>query len=165
MPKTRSPSSLTASDRDGSAKLLNTLLADEFVLYTKTRNYHWNVTGSTFGELHRLFNEQYDQLNQIVDDVAERVRALGGVAAGSLEEFRKLARLKESPSTVPLGSTHMIESLLLDYEALIGYLRSDLELSLHRFHDAGTNNFLTDLLERHEKTAWMLRAHLEEGYR
>ncbi len=97
--------------------------------------------------------------------MAEGVRALGGVAAGSLEEFRKLARLKESPSTVPLGSTHMIESLLPDHEALIAYPRSDLELSVDRFHDAGTNNFLTDLWERHEKTAWMLRAHLEERYR
>ena len=156
-------SRLSDTDRAGSAKILNVVLADEFVLYTKTRNYHWNVTGDQFSELHRLFNEQYDELNQIVDDVAERVRTVNGVAAGSMAEFLELARLKESPSG-SLTAPHMIGNLLSDYEKLIDFLRDDLTICLEKYHDVGTNNFLTDLLERHEKTAWMLRSHLEEGY-
>lgn len=157
-------SPLSEKDREGSARVLNVLLGDEAVLYVKTRNYHWNVTGDRFGELHRLFQEQYEQLDEIVDDVAERVRAMDGFAAGSLAEFLKLARLKESPGA-PLSATHMIGNLLADHEALIEHLRNDLTICLDQFHDAGTNNFLTDLLGRHEKTAWMLRAHLEEGRR
>ena len=156
-------SGLSDTDREGSAKILNTLLADEFVLYTKTRNYHWNVQGERFGELHRLFNEQYDRLNEIVDDVAERVRTVGRVAAGSLSEFLKLARLKEAPAA-SLTATHMLGNLLKDYTELIEYLRADIVTCGERLHDVGTENFLTDLLGRHEKTAWMLRSYLEEGY-
>ncbi len=144
--------------------MLNLLLADEFVLSTKTRNFHWNVTGETFGQLHRLFNEQYDELNQIIDDVAERVRALGGTSAGSLGEYLKLTRLDETPAQ-PLAAAHMVESLLADHEAVIEQLREGVAVSLEQYHDAGTSNFLSGLLERHEKTAWMLRAHLSEGVR
>src|SRR5207245_10941097 len=81
--------------------ILNTLLADEYLLYTKTRNYHWNVTGLQFNDLHKFFEAQYEALDDIVDEVAERVRALGGRAAGTLEEFRKSARLGEEPGVVP----------------------------------------------------------------
>src|SRR6266851_9501703 len=77
--------------------LLNTLLADEYLLYTKTRNYHWNVTGLQFNDLHKFFEAQYEALDDIVDEVAERARSLGGRAAGTLEEFRKGARLGEEP--------------------------------------------------------------------
>lgn len=150
---------VSAKDRQGSIRILNALLADEFLLYTKTRNYHWNVTGETFGPLHQLFNEQYDALNTIVDDVAERIRALGGTAPGSLGEFLDLARIKETPAE-PLSAAHMIGNLLADYESVIEHLRSDLVVCLEKYHDVGTNNFLANLLERHEKTAWMLRAHL-----
>jgi len=152
---------LTDAQRTGVIKILNTLLADEYVLYTKTRNFHWNVVGPQFNDLHKFFEAQYTELNVIVDDVAERARALGGEAAGSLAEFTKLARLGEQPGK-PLPSQKMLAALLADHEALIQHLRSDLDTCGDKFHDAGTNDFLTGLMEQHEKMAWMLRAFLEE---
>src|SRR5262245_20734827 len=81
--------------------ILNALLADEFVLYTKSRNYHWNVVGPQFSELHKLFETQYEQLDEFVDQVAERARALDGRAYGTLAEFSQHARLKERPGEAP----------------------------------------------------------------
>lgn len=158
------PSPFSEKDRLASSGVLNRILADEVVLYTKTRNYHWNVTGPEFSELHRFFDEQYNQLNAIVDEVAERVRSVGGRPVGSLAAFLKLSRLKEGPDE-PLATAHMIRDLVHGHEVLIDHLRADLVEVLDRHHDVGTNNFLTDLLERHEKMAWLLRAHLGEGYR
>src|ERR671911_715774 len=86
---------LTDAQRQGVVELLQKLLADEYVLYTKTRNYHWNVVGPQFNDLHKFFEDQYNQLNEIVDDVAERARALGGHALGTMTEFLKDTRLKE----------------------------------------------------------------------
>ena len=137
-------------------KILNTLLADEFVLYTKTRRFHWNVVGSDFGELHKFFEEQYEALDDIVDEVAERARALDVVSAGSLEEFGELTRLKEQAGKNP-DAPGMLGALLEDHEAVIRNLRKDLETA-EKLGDAGTNDFLTGLMERHEKMAWMLRA-------
>jgi starvation-inducible DNA-binding protein len=143
-------------DRQAVAASLNTLLADEYVLYTKTRNYHWNVVGPQFNDLHRFFQTQYEALDEIVDDVAERVRTLGGRAAGTLEEFRKAARLPEQPGEAP-AAREMLAALLADHEALVRTLRTDLETAARR-GDAGTSDFLTGLMEKHEKMAWMLRA-------
>ena len=92
---------ITDKDRAGVVKILNALLADEYVLYTKTRNYHWDVVGPQFNELHKFFDAQYAELNEIVDDVAERARALGGHALGTLAEFSRHARLKEHPGEYP----------------------------------------------------------------
>jgi len=152
---------LDKRSRDGVVEILRTTLADEFVLYTKTRNYHWNIVGPQFTELHRLFEEQYEALNDIVDEVAERARTLGGRALGTLAEFTKYTRLKESPGDWPTAEK-MIEALLADHETAIRYLRKDLETCVDKYHDVGTNNFLTDLMNRHEKLAWILRAHLEK---
>src|SRR5213593_3229329 len=88
---------LTEAQRTAVISILNTLLADEYVLYTKTRNFHWNVTGPQFNDLLKFFEAQYTELNVIVDDVAERARALGGEATGSLAEFTQRARLGEQP--------------------------------------------------------------------
>jgi starvation-inducible DNA-binding protein len=147
-------------DREGVAEILNILLSDEYVLYTKTRNYHWNVVGIQFSDLHKFFEGQYEALNDIVDDVAERARTLGGTSFGTLTEFLRHTQLKESPGEAPRAA-EMIGHLLEDHEALIRHLRKDLEVCIEKYHDAGTNNFLTDLMNRHEKMAWMLRAHLE----
>jgi starvation-inducible DNA-binding protein len=146
-------------DRQGVIAILNTLLADEYVLYTKTRNYHWNVTGLQFNDLHKFFETQYEALDDVVDEVAERVRALGGRAAGTLEEFRKSARLTEEPGVVP-AARDMLAALLADHEALARTLRGDVDMVTERFKDAGTADFLTGLLEQHEKAAWMLRSFL-----
>jgi starvation-inducible DNA-binding protein len=144
--------------RDRVVGLLGALLADEYLLYTKTRNYHWNVTGPHFSQLHDLFETQYEALAEIVDEVAERIRALGAAAPGTLAEFAKQTRLREHPGEYPDART-MVANLLADHEALARALRADVETAAQA-GDAGTSDFLTGLLEKHEKTAWMLRATL-----
>src|SRR6185503_16333155 len=89
---------LSDEQRDNVSTLLNALLSDEYVLYTKTRNYHWNVTGPQFNDLHKFFEAQYGELNIMIDDIAERVRALGERPIATLTEFLKAARLKEEPA-------------------------------------------------------------------
>ena len=138
--------------------LLNTLLADEYVLYTKTRNAHWNIQGQNFIELHKFFENQYQTLNIIIDDVAKRVRALGHFALGSLKDFIAVTRLNENNRDFT-DQNHIIQSLLENHESLIRSLRKDITATAeHR--DLGTADFMTGLLEQHEKMSWMLRAHL-----
>jgi starvation-inducible DNA-binding protein len=150
---------LSEEQRTGVVKILNTLLSDEYLLYTKTRNYHWNVTGPQFHDLHKFFEEQYTELSEIVDEVAERGRTLDGWAFGTMSEFTEHARLKEHPGHYP-KAREMIANLLEDHETVIRQLRSDLESCADKYHDMGTNDFLTGLMEQHEKMAWMLRAFL-----
>ncbi len=140
------------------AALLNTLLSDETVLYIKTLNFHWNVQGPNFSELHKFFESQYEELSGIMDSVAERARVLGEKALGGLQEFLNHTRLKDSKST--LNAKAMIKELLSDHEAIIKTLRKDLETCDATYHDIGTNDFLTGLMEKHEKMAWMLRAFI-----
>ena len=90
---------MSDKNRKGTVEILNRLLSDEYILYTKTRNYHWNVTGPDFSELHKFFEAQYGELDEIIDEVAERSRALGGNALGTLKEFSKETRLKNQRST------------------------------------------------------------------
>ncbi len=151
---------LTDKARDGVVRTLNTLLADEFVLYAKTRGFHWNVTGPHFSELHKLFETQYDELAETIDEVAERTRALGGIATGSLKRFLSDARITDS-TAAKRSATQMVGDLLKDHESVIRSLRKDIE-AVAAVGDEGTTDFLTGLMERHEKTAWMLRAHLED---
>lgn len=151
---------LTAQQQASVATILATLLADEYVLYTKTQNYHWNVKGPQFHDLHTFFESQYEELDDIVDEVAERIRALGEPTPGTLAEFLQVARLTEQPGK-RLSATDMIAQLLADHESVIRHLRKDLETVEAEHHDAGTNDFLTGLMEKHEHMAWMLRAHLE----
>src|SRR5262245_14675101 len=146
--------------RKGVVELLSTVLADEYVLYTKTRNYHWNVEGMQFNDLHKFFEAQYEALDDIIDEVAERARALDGRALGTLAEFAKHARLKERPGDVP-EARGMLADLLVDHEALVRQLRDDLDIAMEKHKDAGTSDFLTGLMEKHEKMAWMLRAFLQ----
>ena len=150
---------LSEEQRTAVVKILNTLLSDEYVLYTKTRNYHWNVLGPQFNDLHKFFEEQYTELTVVVDDVAERARSLGGWAFGTLKEFSQHARLNEHPDHYP-NAREMIANLLADHETLVRQLRVDLEAA-EKYHDMGTNDFLIGLMEKHEKMAWMLRAFLQ----
>ncbi|MEX0940327.1 MAG: DNA starvation/stationary phase protection protein [Candidatus Babeliales bacterium] len=138
---------------------LNVLLANEYILYTKTLNYHWNIVSRDFGALHKFFENQYEELFDIIDAVAERVRSLGFKAYGTLKEFIENTTLAEYPGKYPDDRT-MIEHLLKDHETIIKQLRQDADLTMD-LNDIGTNNFLTDILEKHEKMAWMLRAHLD----
>ncbi|MEX2223091.1 MAG: DNA starvation/stationary phase protection protein [Candidatus Rokuibacteriota bacterium] len=152
---------ISESNRDSVVKLLNAILADEYVLYTKTRNYHWNVVGPQFNDLHKFFEGQYEALNEVVDDVAERARSLGGKAFGTLAEFSQHSRLKEQPGKHPAALT-MVSNLQADHEALVRTLRADLETAMEKLNDAGTSDFLTGLMEKHEKMAWMLRSFNEK---
>ena len=140
------------------ATLLNTLLADEYVLYTKTRNYHWNVTGPQFMDLHKFFESQYEELAETVDAVAERSRALGHYAVGTMKQYLAITRLTEDDKA--LNAQQMLQNLLNDHETIIHILRSDLVAAAEQYKDAGTSDFLTGLLEQHEKMAWFIRSYL-----
>ncbi|HRI60151.1 MAG TPA: DNA starvation/stationary phase protection protein [Saprospiraceae bacterium] len=141
------------------ANLLNTLLADEFTLYVKTRNAHWNVTGDNFHELHKFFENQYEQLDEIMDEVAERVRMLGHFSIGSLNDIVKNTRLTESKTDFG-KQNNLIRGLLDDHETIIRVVRTEIDKVTSEYKDLGTGDFLTGLMERHEKMAWMLRAYL-----
>ncbi len=151
---------ISDKNRQGSVEVLNHLLADEYVLYTKLRNYHWNVTGDDFMEFHKLFESQYEEVDGMIDEIAERSRSLGGRALGTLKEFLQETQLKEFPREYP-EAKKMIAYLLADHEAVIQQLRQGLAVCAEKYADMGTSDFLTGLMEQHEKMAWMLRAYLE----
>lgn len=151
---------LSKESREGTIKILTVLLADEYTLYTKTKNYHWNVTGTNFNELHEFFGKQYEELDEIIDEVAERIRQLGGYATGTLAEFLSMARIKEEPGKYP-DARSMLSNLLSDHEHIIRTIRKDADTVADNYHDMGTNDFLIGIMQRHEKMAWMLRAYLE----
>lgn len=151
-------SGLEESARKEMATQLSKLLSNEYVLSTKTQKYHWNVVGKFFGQLHSLFGTQYEQLSSFIDLIAERIRALDVIAPGTLSEFASQATIKEEPGINP-DDTTMVRNLLADHETVIQQLRTIVDLS-SKINDMGTNNLLSGLLEKHEKTAWMLRAHL-----
>jgi len=149
---------ITEKNCSNVAEMLNKLLANEFALYTKTLNYHWNVVGEDFYPLHLFFKKQYEELFDIVDDIAERARTVGGKTIASLKEFHKLSILDESLFGEGKTAYEMLHQLLHDHEAVIKQIRKDIDVTLDKYADAGTSNFLTDLIEKQEKMAWMLRA-------
>lgn len=153
---------LPGQAREEVGRILNKLLADEHVLYIKTRNYHWNVVGPQFRTLHEFFEEQYKILAPIIDDIAERSRSVGTLAAGTMAEYTEQARLQEEPGVRPDSGT-MIKNLLDDHEAMVRQLRQDVERCDDEINDQGTADFLTGLMEQHEEQAWMLRALLEKA--
>ena len=150
---------LSPKTRTKVISVLSDVMADQYVLYTKTRNYHWNVTGEDFAQYHKLFEEQYSAIDEDIDDVAERIRALGGKTPATLAEFVKAATLNEHPGKYPSAKA-MIANLLADHETVIRSLRKAIEIC-DGVDDDGTEDFLTQLMEKHEKTAWMLRATVE----
>lgn len=153
---------LSDEQSKGVADILRRLLADEHILYTKLRNYHWNVIGINFHVLHEMFQEQYEDLEGVIDDVAERSRQIGAPAIGTLEEFSEFTTLTEEPGVYPNDRT-MISNLLADHETIIRHLRQDLRDADEKYNDMGTSDFLTGLMEKHEKHAWMLRAMVAES--
>jgi starvation-inducible DNA-binding protein len=141
------------------AHTLNGFLADEFLLYTKTRNAHWNVEGHDFYEKHEFFEHQYEQLDETIDDVAERIRQLGHHPIATLQSFLKNAHLTEQ-SREKNDARGFIKELLFDHESVIIRLRESINRFGSELGDLGTSDFITGLMETHEKMAWMLRAHL-----
>ncbi|MCF0075286.1 DNA starvation/stationary phase protection protein [Dyadobacter sp. CY261] len=138
---------------------LNKLLANEFVLYTKTRCCHWNISGMYFFELHKLFEGQYEQLDQIMDDIAERIRAIGHYSEARLADILKLTDLTE-PGYTNAAKTQL-ENLLDDHEMIIRSLRTLVIDFAETYKDLGSSDYVTGLLRDHEKMAWMLRAFLK----
>lgn len=142
------------------ADALNKLLSDEHVLYIKTRNAHWNVEGPDFASVHKFFEGQYHELEEIIDQVAERIRSIGHYAEGTMGEYLRLTQLNEE-SREGNDSLSYIKDLLSDHESVIIELRENITRFAEDLHDLGTSDFITGLMETHEKMAWMLRAHLK----
>lgn len=151
---------ITEENRSAVANELNKILADEFVLYTKTKNAHWNIEGPDFHTIHIFFESQFEQLDDIVDSVAERIRSLGHYTPATLQLFLQLTHLTEA-SRSNNSSTALIRELLADHESIIIHLRENINRFTNEFHDAGTSDFITGLMEIHEKMAWFLRSHLK----
>lgn len=146
-------------NRDAIAQGLSVLLADTYTLYLKTHNYHWNVTGPMFNTLHLMFEGQYNELALAVDLIAERIRALGHPAPGSYAAFAKLSNIKES-TKVPTASK-MIADLVAGQEAVVKTARKIMP-TVSKAGDEPTADLLTQRMQIHEKTAWMLRSLLDE---
>ena len=133
------------------------VLSNEMVLYVKSRKFHWNVTGNSFMELHKLFENQYSKLEKTIDEVAERISKLGGKTIGTMKEFIENSILKEESKYV--NQNQMLEELLDDHEKIIIQLREFIEKA-EDAHDAGTADFLTGVLQDHESKSWILRKYL-----
>jgi starvation-inducible DNA-binding protein len=140
-------------------ELLNSFLADLHVLYIKTRKFHWDVAGPSFKEYHEFFEEQYTAIEEEIDLVAERVRQLGGRPVATMKDFLEQTSLKEDYDG-HIDTPEMFKRLLADHEQIIRELREDVETTDEKLNDAGTADFLTGLMEEHEKHAWMLRKYL-----
>jgi starvation-inducible DNA-binding protein len=150
---------ITDGNRKAVSVELSKLLADEFILYTKTRNAHWNVEGPDFHSMHLFFESQYEQLDDTMDSVAERIRTLGHYAPATLKSFLELTHLTEKTGDKN-DSLAFIKELLEDHESIIEFIRGNIEPFASKYHDYGTSDYVTGLMEEHEKMAWMLRAHL-----
>jgi len=148
---------ISAKDRQHVAEGLSGLLADSYTLYLKTHSFHWNVTGPMFQTLHVMFEQQYDELAIAVDLVAERIRALGHTAPGSYTQFLKLSAVKESTS-VP-SAEGMLSELVESHETVVRTARKVFKIA-DRAADQVTMDLLTQRMQIHEKTAWMLRSLL-----
>ena len=141
------------------AQSLNEVLATTYVLYVKTQNFHWNLEGCHFFFLHKMFEGQYEELAEAIDTIAERIRLFKVKAPGSMKEFLELTLIKES--TKPKDSKGMIQELLSDHETLSNLLHKKIS-EAQKFSDEGTADLYIQRLRAHDKTAWMLRSHLEK---
>jgi starvation-inducible DNA-binding protein len=150
---------INESDRMAIADGLKKLLADSYTLYLQTHNFHWNVTGPQFRELHLMFEEHYTELAIAVDDIAERIRTLGVAAPGTYKAFAELSSISEVDG-VPVA-TDMVTILTQGHEAVVRTCRAALKLAQDS-DDESTSALVSDRMRVHEKTAWMLRATLPE---
>jgi len=149
---------ISASARTEITHKLSKLLASSYLLFIKTQNFHWNVTGPHFQTLHTMFETQYNELFAANDEIAERIRALGHEAPGTMKEFVSLAFIKEAQGKKKAET--MVKELLADHESIIEFIRNLIEKA-SGVRDEGTNDVLAPRIDAHEKTAWMLRSFLE----
>ena len=150
---------IAEKDLQKTSKTLSGLLANENLLYIKTRKFHWNISGNSFMELHLLFEAQYKELEEVIDEVAERISKLGSKTIGTMQEFIEHATLKESPANYPLQKETITE-LLTDHEQVITEIREHVDNEKKEGLDAGTTDFITGIMEKHETIAWKLRRYL-----
>lgn len=150
---------INEAHREGVANELSKILADEYVLFTKTKNAHWNIEGPDFYEKHKFFEAQFGELDVIIDSVAERIRTLGYYVDAMLKAFVSVTQFTEQKHEKS-DSAGYIKELLVDHETLIKSLRGNILVFANEYHDLGTSDFTTGLLESHEKMAWFLRSHL-----
>jgi starvation-inducible DNA-binding protein len=150
---------ISTKHREAISKGLSALLADTYTLYLTTHNFHWNVTGPQFNTLHTMFMTQYTELWNAIDPIAERIRALGFPAPGSYAQFAALSSLPDAPAKPPKAGD-MVERLVKGHEAVARTARHIFKLA-DQANDQPTADLLTQRLDIHEKTAWMLRALLE----
>ena len=141
---------------------MNQVLSDEFVLYTKTLNFHWNIEGRDFHALHLFLDDQYHQLQIIIDAVAERIRKIGHFTKGSMKEFLADASLKEQSGAASVSES-MIAQLAADHETLIRNIRTLIDDFDEKYDDAGSSDFITGIMKEHEKMAWMLRSSVPQN--
>lgn len=149
---------IAEKDLNAVVDLLSNGLSNEVMLYTKTRKFHWNVCGESFMEFHKLFEAQYRELEEAIDEIAERINKLGGKTIGTTKEFAERSAIKESPGEYP-DSMSMVKELLQDHETIIKQLRKDVDDCADKYNDAGTSDFLTQKMEDHESIAWTLRRY------
>lgn len=149
---------MTESNRAAVSEELAKLLADEYVLYTKTRNAHWNVTGDNFHAMHLFFENQYEKLDGIIDRVAERMRKIGHFALATLKVYLELTHLTEYSERTNDGLGYL-KDLLQDHESIIEFIRGNIVPFAEQHKDYGTSDFITGLMEEHEEMAWMIRAY------
>ena len=149
---------MTKQSNEAIVGALSTLLASSYTLYLKTHNYHWNVTGPMFTTLHTMFETQYTELALAVDEIAERIRALGAFAPGSYSAFAKLTGVKEE--TGRPAAQEMIRNLVSDQDTVAVSARGVIEAA-NAARDEASADLATRRLQVHEKNAWMLRSHLE----
>lgn len=149
---------ITAKNVSALTEMLTGVLSDAMILYTKTRKFHWNVSGNSFMELHKLFEDHYTKLETAIDEIAERINKLGSKTPGTMKEFLDKGTLKEAPGKYP-EQLDMIKELLKDHETVIVQLRKNIDDSEDKFGDKGTADFLTGLIQEHETIAWTLRRY------
>ena len=151
---------ITMKNREKVAESLNKLLADEMLLYIKTLKFHWNIEGRDFHALHLFLDDQYHQLQKMIDSVAERIRKVGFYANGSMKQFLKEASLDEHEKTGRI-SEDMISELAADHDAIIRNTRDMIDEFEEECDDKGSADFITGIMKEHEKMSWMLHASVK----
>ena len=149
---------MTEAQKQASADILQKMLANQYVLYTKTRNYHWNVEGPQFLQMHEFYERLYTELEEGFDEVAERIRQLGHYSEGRLKDFLSITDLLEQD--YPVHQKEQITNLLNDHETIIRLLRNDVNKLTDEIKDSGNADFVTGMMEKHEQWAWFLRSYL-----
>ena len=154
-------SGISDQNNEVIVSFLNLLLADEYVLYTKTRTAHWNVDGSNYFELHVFLENQYNAINDMIDDIAEQIRSLGHYALGSLKDFLSIAKVSDDNQNYG-NSMHVFETLLHDHETIIRIIQHEVYPISHKYKDRVTSDFVSRIMEQHEKMIRLIRSFLSE---